>query len=233
MKAHLLMLSLVYLRNAAFTSGCDELSPLITGPDGVQDDQLSASSDNGKDSLPQHSRFTSESAWGKTLSGSDNDPWLQVTFGESHTIVAIETMGHASYAEYVESYNISYSPDGSAWNWVTSNGIIHTRFSVLNHRIDTADDVNRTLQQQGASSATGKRRVSQFAGNTNHYDPVRNDFDPPIVARSLKIHPVDIYMFCSTRWELYKCLNLDSPKERIRRRSGISFMCITLMMGIS
>ncbi|ELU07787.1 hypothetical protein CAPTEDRAFT_193157 [Capitella teleta] len=221
MKAHLLMLSLVYLRNAAFTSGCDVLSPLITGPDGVQDDQLSASSDSDKDFLPQDSRFRSE------------NEWLQVTFGESHTIVAIETMGHGSYDEYVKSYNISYSPDGSAWNWVTSNGIIHTRFSVLNHRIDTADDVNRTLQQQGASSATGKRRVSQFAGNTNHYAPVRNDFDPPIVARSLKIHPVDFYKYCSTRWELYKCLNLDSPKERIKRRSGMSFTCITLMMGIS
>lgn len=69
----------------------------------------------------------------------------------------------------------------------------------------------------------------QFAGNTNHYDPVRNDFDPPIVARSLKIHPVDIYMFCSTRWELYKCLNLgesvwEVPEDMSRFVCGIREM---------
>ncbi|ELT91774.1 hypothetical protein CAPTEDRAFT_105883, partial [Capitella teleta] len=57
---------------------------------------------------------------------SDQDSWLQVTFGDLQTIYAIETLGSVDYDEYVKMYRISYSSDGSEWNWFNADGETHT-----------------------------------------------------------------------------------------------------------
>ncbi|ELT96680.1 hypothetical protein CAPTEDRAFT_216744 [Capitella teleta] len=188
MSAHLLrrLLLLVYLQTAASTPDCEELelSPLITGPDGVKDDQLSASSIYSSAYVAKESRFTSEIAWCKN--NSDPDPWLQVTFEDSQTIFAIQTLGNGARFEFVKNYTISYSLDGSKWNWFTSgNGTIHTE-----------------IFRKPSYSL-------QFSGNVAPSIPVRNDFETPIVARFVKLHPLGYYEYRSVRWELYKCLNLD------------------------
>lgn len=62
----------------------------------------------------------SDGAW--CPDDTDHEAWLEVTFGDEQTIVAIETLGSAEWDWYVTKYQISYLTERSDWTWYTSNG---------------------------------------------------------------------------------------------------------------
>ncbi|ELU18000.1 hypothetical protein CAPTEDRAFT_209296 [Capitella teleta] len=104
--------------------GCMETAPLINGLNGVEDDQLSASSVHQifKHHVPAQSRMDSE--WkGWICDDSDEDSWLQVDFKIPKEIMAIETRGREEYLEWTVNYKLTWSEDSLApWSWYTLDG---------------------------------------------------------------------------------------------------------------
>ncbi|ELU13689.1 hypothetical protein CAPTEDRAFT_220420 [Capitella teleta] len=148
-------------------------SPMINGPDGVANSQLTASSNIFNSNFESYeSRLTGSMGWCWDTINGDPDPWLQVDFEYSKPIIAIDTLGHSdvNVGAWVASYEISYSQDGSQWTWYKNNG-----------------------------------NVKVFNGNTDSGTFVRNNFNPPIVARFLKFHPLAYTQYPVLRWELYTC----------------------------
>ncbi|ELU08964.1 hypothetical protein CAPTEDRAFT_207043 [Capitella teleta] len=155
---------------SATVQECDvpDLVPLISGENGVEDSQLLASSEWDDEQGVIASRLTSDGAW--CPDDTDHEAWLEVTFGDEQTIVAIETLGSAEWDWYVTKYQISYLTERSDWAWYTSNGDTFT-----------------------------------LSGNADPLVSVRNYFNSPVVAISLRIHPIESVGDRSLRWELYKC----------------------------
>ena len=54
------------------------------------------------------------------------------------------------------------------------------------------------IQNENANS-------SIFEGNTNGYDKVTNTFAEPVIAHTIRLHPVTWYNQVALRWELIGC----------------------------
>ncbi|ELT92625.1 hypothetical protein CAPTEDRAFT_129920 [Capitella teleta] len=48
-----------------------------------------------------------------------------------------------------------------------------------------------------------------FVGNYNNHNSVRNNFDPVIETRFLRLYPLECYAYRTLRWELYACIKCE------------------------
>ncbi|ELU06921.1 hypothetical protein CAPTEDRAFT_218354 [Capitella teleta] len=107
-------LCLINTRNKEHNSdtNCESMEwlPLVAG---VTDEQLTASTDYDDELIPANSRLTDVVGWCPLE--EDFDPWLQVTFEDLQKIVGIRTLGSGKFREYVKTYEITYTSDGTAW----------------------------------------------------------------------------------------------------------------------
>ncbi|XP_021363194.1 uncharacterized protein LOC110456661, partial [Mizuhopecten yessoensis] len=98
--------------------GCSGV-PLINGKNKISDDQLAASSQLDPEHGPFRSRLNVPAmgryggAW--TAKFNDASQYIQADFGNLIQVVSLATQGRQDQAEFVTSYNISYSQDGKIW----------------------------------------------------------------------------------------------------------------------
>ena len=87
----------------------------------LPDSALSASTSHGANYIPQFSRLNKIPASGKAgawcARTSNVNEWLQVYFGRETTVSKVATQGRYDSDNWVTSYSLSYSVDGSHWAW--------------------------------------------------------------------------------------------------------------------
>jgi len=87
----------------------------------LPDSALSASTSAGANHSPQFSRLNTintKSTGGAWSAGrNDGKQWLQVYFGRETTVTKVATQGRYESDQWVMSYSLSYSVDGTHWAW--------------------------------------------------------------------------------------------------------------------
>ena len=87
----------------------------------LPDSALSASTSYNANHIPQFSRLNKIPASGKAgawcASKNDGNQWLQVYFGRETTVTKVATQGRYDNTQWVMSYSLSYSVDGTHWAW--------------------------------------------------------------------------------------------------------------------
>lgn len=98
--------------------GCSGV-PLINGKNKLNNDRLAATSEIDPEHGPFRSRLNTPAkgryggAW--TARYNDAHQYIQADLGDLIQVVSIATQGRQDQAEWVTSYNISYSQDGKVW----------------------------------------------------------------------------------------------------------------------
>lgn len=109
------------------------------------DNALSASTSYSANHIPQFSRLNKIPASGKagawcTRTNNGNE-WLQVSFGRETTVTQVATQGRYDADQWLTSYSLSYSVDGSHWAWYRlSNGHIKVRATGLTEKLICRND---------------------------------------------------------------------------------------------
>jgi hypothetical protein len=98
----------------------------------ISDSQISASSQWDSNHSPSNSRLFyvphngRKGAWSSKINNVNQ--WLQINFERLTAIVGVSTQGRAglslSQSQFVTSYTLSYSQDGSIFQSYTSNGLL-------------------------------------------------------------------------------------------------------------
>ncbi|XP_069106945.1 lactadherin-like [Argopecten irradians] len=108
--------------------GCPVLSicgccayDLVSGPYGVSNDALSASSTHST-CLLQEVRFNSSRGWCPADTGDGH--YIQVEFQTTSNLKAIQTLGRGNNNQWVSLYSVNISMDGINWNSILTNGDI-------------------------------------------------------------------------------------------------------------
>ena len=98
----------------------------------LPDSAISASTYYDSKYIPQLSRLNNIASSGKAgvwcARSNNGNEWLQVNFGRETTVTKVATQGRYSGNNWITSYSLSYSVDGSHWAWYRlSDGHIRVR----------------------------------------------------------------------------------------------------------
>ncbi|XP_069106484.1 contactin-associated protein-like 2 [Argopecten irradians] len=91
---------------------------LVTGPHGVSDDALSASS-TYKSCYLEDGRINSSDGW--CPNNTDNGNYFQVEFKEISSLRAIQTRGRQIFTQWVTMYSVNTSLDGLTWTAILNS----------------------------------------------------------------------------------------------------------------
>ncbi|XP_069106351.1 discoidin-2-like [Argopecten irradians] len=120
MKTVLQLFGLISQANMCFGCGpCDY--DLVTGPNGVPDTALSASSTHHSCPI-EKVRISSSQGWCPAQTGDGH--YIQVEFQTTSNLKAIQTLGRGDYNQWVSSYGVNISMDGITWSSILSNGSV-------------------------------------------------------------------------------------------------------------
>ncbi|XP_033727502.1 discoidin-1 subunit B/C-like [Pecten maximus] len=109
----------VLLTMAMVCAGCSSCDfDLVTGPYGVSDHALTASSFHSHCPVPGV-RMSSSNGWCPLSIG--NGHYLQVEFQAISALKAIQTRGRANANQWVTSYRVNTSKDGITWSSVLNS----------------------------------------------------------------------------------------------------------------
>ena len=88
----------------------------------IHDNQLSASSELNASTPAKNGRlnFVAGSSW--CASTSDSSPYLQIDLQTPYIICAVSTQGNSQGSQWVESYTLQSSKDGTTWTDYEENG---------------------------------------------------------------------------------------------------------------
>ncbi|XP_069106944.1 contactin-associated protein-like 2 [Argopecten irradians] len=92
---------------------------LVTGPYGVSDAALSASSTHSTCRI-QHVRFNSSRGWCPV--DTEDGHYVQVEFQTTSNLKAVQTLGRGDLDQWVSLYSVNISMDGINWNSILSYG---------------------------------------------------------------------------------------------------------------
>ncbi|XP_021367744.1 contactin-associated protein-like 2 isoform X1 [Mizuhopecten yessoensis] len=110
-----ILLSMVILSFA----GCGPCQyDLVTGPYGVSDDAITASTTH-RDCPIVKARFSSSRSWCPLYSGVGH--FLQVEFRSVSMLKAIQTKGREDYSQWVSLYSVNISMDGITWTSLSNS----------------------------------------------------------------------------------------------------------------
>lgn len=85
----------------------------------VSDSQITASSYYAASLSTRQARLNSATSWSsRTL---DANQWLQVSFRRNEIITSIETQGRKTADQWVKTYMVSYSTDGTNFEYYKIN----------------------------------------------------------------------------------------------------------------
>lgn len=93
----------------------------------IPDSDMTASSQRDAAHAPKGGRLNAQvqqNAQGQTtqIGGwaaktNDKNQWLQIKFGQIFQITGVTTQGRSDAAQWVKTYKLQYSTDGSAWTY--------------------------------------------------------------------------------------------------------------------
>ena len=88
----------------------------------ILDNQLTASSELNASTPAKNGRlnFVAGSSW--CASTSDSSPYLQIDLRIPHIICAVSTQGNSQGSQWVKSYTLQSSTDGTTWTGYEENG---------------------------------------------------------------------------------------------------------------
>ena len=88
----------------------------------ILDNQLKASSELNANTPAKNGRlkFVAGSSW--CASTSDSSPYLQIDLRIPHIICAVSTQGNSQGSQWVKSYTLQSSTDGTTWTGYEENG---------------------------------------------------------------------------------------------------------------
>ena len=88
----------------------------------ILDNQLNASSELNASTPAKNGRlkFVAGSSW--CASTSDSSPYLQIDLQIPYIICAVSTQGNSQGSQWVESYTLQSSTDGTTWTDYKENG---------------------------------------------------------------------------------------------------------------
>ena len=88
----------------------------------ILDNQLNASSELNASTPAKNGRlnFVAGSSW--CASTSDSSPYLQIDLKIPHIICAVSTQGNSRGSQWVETYTLQSSTDGTTWADYEENG---------------------------------------------------------------------------------------------------------------
>lgn len=86
----------------------------------IKDSRMTASSFYRAGLAPSKGRLNSRDSWSSKR--NDLNQWLQVDLGKDELTTAIATQGRGSQNQWVKTYSVSYSSDGTTFKPYTSSG---------------------------------------------------------------------------------------------------------------
>ena len=96
----------------------------------ILDSQLTASSELNAHTPAKNGRlnYTAGSSWCASTGGSD--PYLQIDLQTLHIICAVSTQGNSQADQWVETYTLKSSTDGTTWTDYKENGQVKVQCSL-------------------------------------------------------------------------------------------------------
>ena len=131
--------------------------------------------------------------------------WLQIDLGAASRVKRIATQGRYDANQWVKSYTVSFSHDGSRFYPYREGR--RTRVSTFVTQRARPHSTNRTahLNWLLLRYNTLSTFSQVFLGNSERYFVVTNRFFRPFKARYVRIHPQTWYGHITMRVELYGC----------------------------
>ena len=83
----------------------------------IPDDQMKASSENDDNHRAANARLDSRKGGWSALY-NDQDQWIQVALGKLQSVSGIILQGREDEDQWVTEYQVEYSTDGKAWQYV-------------------------------------------------------------------------------------------------------------------
>ncbi|KAL9978615.1 hypothetical protein ACROYT_G016151 [Oculina patagonica] len=128
----------------------------------LPDNALSASTYHDARYIPQRSRLNTIPASGKLgawcTRTNNGKEWLQVHFGRETTVSKVATQGRYDSDNWVTSYSLSYSVDGSHWAWYRLvDGHIKLDVGIHIRDFPMFFDRQRNSGEQGNGDKTSRR----------------------------------------------------------------------------
>ena len=154
--------------------------------------------------------------------------WLQIDLGAASRVKRIATQGRYDANQWVKSYTVSFSHDGSRFypyregrrtrvsTFVTQRAHAHDH-TLLKEPLTWID--SKSLLRYNTLSTFSQ----VFLGNSERYFVVTNRFFRPFKARYVRIHPQTWYGHITMRVELYGC-RLGKSREMTLRAFIYSFI---------
>jgi len=88
----------------------------------LADGRVTQSSAHGSATFAKFGRLNGGTVWMPKT--ADTSQWMQIDLGMKGTITAIATQGKPDADQWVKTYNIQYSMDGSSWSYYSPSGAI-------------------------------------------------------------------------------------------------------------
>ena len=88
----------------------------------IPDNNITASSEKNGNTAAENGRlnYASESSW--CAGTSDSNPYLQIDLQTVHIICAVSTQGNAQADQWVKTYKLQLSTNGSTWTEYKEGG---------------------------------------------------------------------------------------------------------------
>ena len=90
----------------------------------IPDSNIAASSENNANTAAKNGRlnYTSGSSW--CAGTSDSNSYLQIDLQTLHIICAVSTQGNSQVDQWVKTYTLKLSKDGSSWTGYKEDGLV-------------------------------------------------------------------------------------------------------------
>ena len=86
----------------------------------IPDNKIKASSEKNANTAAKNGRLNSASSW--CAETSDINPYLEIDLQTLHIICAVSTQGNSQADQWVKTYTLKLSTDGSTWIGYTEIG---------------------------------------------------------------------------------------------------------------
>ena len=98
----------------------------------ILDSEITASSELNANTPPKNGRLNYTAGLSWCASTNDSNPYLQIDLQVLHVICAVSTQGNSQVDQWVETYTLQSSTDGTTWTDFMQDGKIkvtlrHTR----------------------------------------------------------------------------------------------------------
>ena len=97
----------------------------------IPDNNITVSSENNGNPA-KNGRLNSESSW--CAGTNDEDPYLQIDLQTLHIFCAVSTQGNSKADQWVKSYTLQSSIDGSSWTNYSEIGQLKVMCEI-NHKL--------------------------------------------------------------------------------------------------